>query len=217
MGLPKRGRALQFSAHLCCGQRAGCIKMPLGVEVRLSPGDFVLDADPAPLPKNGAQPAICGPCLLWPKGWMDKDVTWYRGRPRPKRQCVTWRPSPPPEKKAQPLIFGLCLLWLIGCMYQDTSWCTGRPQPRRQCVRCGPSSPPLKEHSPNFRPMSVMVKRLDALRCHLVWRYALAQATFCSIGTQLTHKKKGTAPPNFWPMSIVAKRLDGSRCRLVPR
>jgi len=32
------------------------IKMPLGTEVGLSPGDFVLDGDPAPLPKKGAEP-----------------------------------------------------------------------------------------------------------------------------------------------------------------
>ena len=29
---------------------AAWIKMPLGMEVGLSPGDFVLDGDPAPLP-----------------------------------------------------------------------------------------------------------------------------------------------------------------------
>jgi len=28
---------------------AGCIKMPLGIELGLSPGNFVLDGDPAPL------------------------------------------------------------------------------------------------------------------------------------------------------------------------
>ena len=36
-----------------------------------------------------------------------------------------------------------------------------------------PAPPPLNEagHSPpNFRPMSVVAKRLDELRCHLVWR-----------------------------------------------
>jgi len=37
----------QFSAHICCGQTAGCIKMPLGMEVGLSPGDFVLYGYPA--------------------------------------------------------------------------------------------------------------------------------------------------------------------------
>ena len=30
--------------------------MPLGMEVGLSPGDFVLDGDPPPLPKKGAEP-----------------------------------------------------------------------------------------------------------------------------------------------------------------
>ena len=64
---PNKGTALQFSAHVRCGQMAGWIKMPLrkedylrpsehialdwiGMEVSLSPGDFVLDGDPAPLP-----------------------------------------------------------------------------------------------------------------------------------------------------------------------
>ena len=42
----KRGQSPQFLAHLYCGQTVGCIKMPLGMEVGLSPGDFVLDGDP---------------------------------------------------------------------------------------------------------------------------------------------------------------------------
>ena len=47
---PKRGRSLlQFSAHVYCGQTAGRIKMVLGMEIGLSPGDFVLDGDPDPL------------------------------------------------------------------------------------------------------------------------------------------------------------------------
>ena len=54
---------------------AGWVKMPLGVEVGLGPGDFLLDWDPAPPRKNGAQPPIFGPCLLWPNGWMDQDGT----------------------------------------------------------------------------------------------------------------------------------------------
>ena len=35
-----------------------------------------------------------------------------------------------------------------------------------------PAPPPPKGHSPrNFRPMSIVAKRLDGLRCHLVsWR-----------------------------------------------
>jgi len=33
-----------------------------------------------------------------------------------------------------------------------------------------PVPPPLKGAVPNFRPMSVVTKRLDGRRCHLVWR-----------------------------------------------
>jgi len=61
---------------------------------------------------------------------------------------------------------------------------------------------PLGGTAPNFRPMSVVAKRLDGLRCHLVWRLASAQATLCLMGTHLP-QKKGTSPPYFWPMFIV--------------
>jgi len=56
---------------------AGWIKMVVGMDVGISPGDFVLDGDPAPIPKTGADPPIFGPCLLRPKGCMDEDATWY--------------------------------------------------------------------------------------------------------------------------------------------
>jgi len=47
---------------------AGWIKMPLGREVGLVPGDIVLDGDPVPPEENGAQlPPIYGPCPLWPQ------------------------------------------------------------------------------------------------------------------------------------------------------
>jgi len=44
---PPKGHSPQFSAHICCGQMAGWIKMPLCMELGLGPGDFVLDGDPA--------------------------------------------------------------------------------------------------------------------------------------------------------------------------
>jgi len=50
------------------------IKMPLGAEEGLDPGDIVLDEDPAP--KGAQPPPICSPCLLWPNGSMDQDATW---------------------------------------------------------------------------------------------------------------------------------------------
>jgi len=62
---------------------------------RPRPGHAVLDGNPAPLPKKGAEPPIFGPYLLWPNGCMDRDATWYGARPRPRRLCVKWGPSPP--------------------------------------------------------------------------------------------------------------------------
>jgi len=41
-------RCRQGAQHVRCGQTAGWSKMPLGMEVELRPGDFVLDGDPAP-------------------------------------------------------------------------------------------------------------------------------------------------------------------------
>ena len=43
----------KFSAHVCCGQTAGWIKMALGMEIDISAGDFMLDGDPAPSIKRG--------------------------------------------------------------------------------------------------------------------------------------------------------------------
>jgi len=50
----KNGRALptQFLAHVYCGQTAGWIKMPLGTEVNIGPGDVVLDGVAALLPRG---------------------------------------------------------------------------------------------------------------------------------------------------------------------
>jgi len=47
------GGAPQFSAHVYCSQTAGWMKVVLGMEVGLSPDDFVLDGDPVPFPQNG--------------------------------------------------------------------------------------------------------------------------------------------------------------------
>jgi len=67
--LPKRGTTpLQFSAHVRCGQTAGYIEMPLGMEVGLDPGDFVLDGNQLPLKGAQPPPPIFGPYLLWPNG-----------------------------------------------------------------------------------------------------------------------------------------------------
>jgi len=53
-----------------CAQTVGWIKMKLGMEVGLGPGDIVLDGGPAP-PQKGHTHPIFGPCLLSPNGCMN--------------------------------------------------------------------------------------------------------------------------------------------------
>jgi len=64
---PKTGHSPQFSAHVCCGQTAGWIKMPLGTMVGLDPGRIVLHGDPAPHSQKGHSLQFSAH-LLWPNG-----------------------------------------------------------------------------------------------------------------------------------------------------
>jgi len=70
--------------------------MPLGREVGgLDPSNVVLDGDPAPPPRKGAEPPIFG-SPLWANGWVDQVATLYGGRLRPRRDCVIdGDPAPP--------------------------------------------------------------------------------------------------------------------------
>ena len=54
--------------------------MPLGMEVGFGPGDFVLDGDPATVPKNGAETpklsvhVYCGQTVGWTKMALGMEV-----------------------------------------------------------------------------------------------------------------------------------------------
>jgi len=126
---PTRGQS-QFLAHFYCGQTAGYTKMPLGMELGLNPGDFVLDGDLAPSPKRGRSPLppnfpahvfFCGKTAGWIKMALGMGVGFSPGD-----FVLDGDPAPSPK------------------------W--------------GPS--PV----PNFRQISTVPKRLDASRCHVVWR-----------------------------------------------
>ena len=53
--VPRRGIAPQFLAHICCGQMAAWIKMPLGMELGLGPGNCVRWGTTPP-PQKGVGP-----------------------------------------------------------------------------------------------------------------------------------------------------------------
>jgi len=95
--------------------------MPLDREVDLGPDDIVLYGDPAPptpKEKGHSPPALFGPCLLWPSGWMDQDATCYEGKSRLRPHRVRWGSSSSPIKGGTAPIFGSCLLWQSGRPYQ---------------------------------------------------------------------------------------------------
>jgi len=83
--------------------------MPLGVEVGLSPGDFVLDGDPAPTQK-GVDPQFSahvyrGQTAAWIKMSLGTEVGLGPGH-------TVLDVVPAPVKGAQqPPLFGACLLW----------------------------------------------------------------------------------------------------------
>jgi len=68
--IPQKGQIItQFWAHVYCGQTAGWIKMILGTEVGIGPGDIVLDGDPSPPPpKRGGTAAP----IFWPMSIVAK-------------------------------------------------------------------------------------------------------------------------------------------------
>jgi len=174
---PPNGHSHQFSAHICCGQMAAWIKMPLGTEVSLGPGDFVLDEDPAPggppQKEGGARPKFSA-LVLWSNGWMDQDgacteVALSSGdflldgdlAPSPKR-----RRSPLPKFSAH-FYCGQRAGWIKMALGMEVGLGPGHifldgdlaPLPKKGT-----------EPIPNFRTIYIVAKRLDASRCHLVWR-----------------------------------------------
>jgi len=117
--------------------------MPLRVAVGLGPGDFVLDGDPAPLPKKGAELPNFRPMSIvakrldgskWHLAWRWATLCYGTHLPSPK-----W---------AQPTIFGPYLLWPNGWMDEDTTWYGSMPRPKRLCVRWGPRFPLEKKAQP---------------------------------------------------------------------
>ena len=99
--------------------------MALGMQVGLSPSDFVLDWD-QPLPKKGAEPP------------PQFSAHFYCGQ---TAACIK-----------MPL--GMDVGLIPGDFVLD-----GDPAPL-----------PNRRQRRKFRPIFIVVKRLDALRCNLVWR-----------------------------------------------
>jgi len=95
--------------------------MPLGMELGLGPGDFVLDEDPAPLPQKGVEPpsflahVYCSHTAGWIKTPLGREVGL-----NPDDIVLHGDPAPSsPKGGLSPPIFSPCLLWPNGLMDKD--------------------------------------------------------------------------------------------------
>jgi len=104
--------------------------MPPGMEVVLGPGDFVLNEQPAPLPKRRRSPQFsahdyCGQTAGWIKLALGIEVGLGPGH------IVLDGDSAPLQKNGtEPPILGPFLLWPNGWMHQNATWYGGRLQSR---------------------------------------------------------------------------------------
>jgi len=156
----KETQPLIFGPFLLWSNAAGWIKMSLGTEVSLG--------------SRRAQPPVFGTCLLWPNGCVHQDTIWYGGRSRPRRHCVRWVPSSPFPKGAQPPppIFCPFPLW-SSAGWTEMSLGVQVGLGSADFVLDRDPAPPRKKGTtlqPNFRPMSIVAKRLNGSGCHLVRR-----------------------------------------------
>jgi len=117
---------------------------------------------------------VCNVRALWSNSWTDQDQTWHAGRPRPWPHCVRWGSSSLSLKEHSPhpifghIRCGQMAAWIKMPLGMELGLSPGDfvldrdpalPSPKR-------GQSPL----PNFRPISIVAKRLHASRCHLVWR-----------------------------------------------
>jgi len=154
------------------------------------------------------QPPIFGPYLLRPNGCMDQDATWYGSRPRSRRLCVRWGPSSLLQKVGRSLpqfsahvYCGQTAGWIKMALGIRIGLSPG------DFVLDGDPAPPLKGGGaplPNFRLISIVAKRLDGSRCHLVWRQASARGLCVRWG-----------PLNFRSMFIIVIVISLEHCTVV--
>jgi len=210
-----KGHSPQFSAHICCGKTARWIKMALGVEVGLVPGDFVLDGNQLPLPlpqRRGQSPQFsanvyCGQTTACIKMKLGMEVGLGTGH-----VVLDGDPASVHQKGHSPLppIFDPHLLWPNGWIDQDGSWHVGAPRSRPHSAGWGSSSPPSIGAQPQFSIHDYCGQRAGWINMALGMVVLLGPGHILLNGDPSPlPKKAGTAPPNFRPMSIVAKRLNG--------
>jgi len=206
-----------FSAHFCCGQTAGCIKMPLGMDVGLSPWDIVLDGDPVPHPNKGAEPPNFPPVYCGQtSGWIKMPLGTKVGL-SPGDSMLDGDPAPSPQRGVElpPQFSAHCYCGqTAGCIKMQLGMEVGlRPG---DCVRWGPSPLPKKGGGARGRATQFSAhvycgQRAGWIKMALYMEVGLGPVHIVLDGnTASSPSQKGDRVPNFRPIFIVANRLDAS-------
>jgi len=113
----------QLSADVCCGQTVRWIKMPLGTDAGLGPGDIVLDGDPAPFPKGHSPQFSALVCCGHTAGWMKMPLGMEVGlgpahcvRLEPNTHLPSFRPMPIVVKRSPISATAEYLLFLVSSL-----------------------------------------------------------------------------------------------------
>jgi len=89
-----------------CGQTAGWIRIPLGMEVGLGSGDIVLAGDPAPLPKGALFGPLCSGTVAhlnncWAVAIINWTVTFQKPVFQPCENSIS-----SPRKRTLSIVYG---------------------------------------------------------------------------------------------------------------
>ena len=147
--------------------------MTLGMHIGLHPGHIMLDGDTAPSPRKGHSPQFsahvcCGQMAAWikmPLGvgvGLDPDDFVLDGDPAPVPQKGSGAP-----KFSAHVYCNQTAGWIKMALGKEVGLSAD------DFVLDGDPAPSPKkgaEPLPNFRQISTVPKRLDASRCHLLWR-----------------------------------------------
>ena len=156
----KRDTAPRFWAHVCCGQTAERIKMPLDTVVSLGPGDITLDGDPAPPKKKGAQPhqfsahVYSGQTPICIRIPLSTEVGLSRGD-----IVLDGDPAPLPQKGAEPQFSAHVYCGQMAAWIKMTLGMQIGLGPGHIVLDGDPAPFPKRGSASNFQPMSIVAKR----------------------------------------------------------
>jgi len=166
--------------------------MKLGLQIGLSPGHIVLDGDPGLPPPKGHSPQFsthicCGQMARWIKMPLGLKVCLD-----PSDIALDGFPAPPPQKRAEPPQFS------AHAYFGQTAVCIKKPlgmqvslDPSDIVLDGDPAA--LPKRAPNFRPMSIVAKRLDQARVPLSMEVGLGPGHIVLHGDPAPPPKRSTA------------------------